>query len=689
MTTAFARRALLVMLAVLVPSRGFAELTDAERRLLESLDVTRTQATTRRFAEGIVKTRSGAGAGTAVAGSVEEKQLAAAIEQEFRRLGLKVHQETFPVRHYQFAEVSLTAGGRAVAAVSLHAAGGTWGTQDGVPYHRGNASGGRVVRAPLVDAGRGHLPDYDRIGDVRGKVVLVQRVGWPTYEILEAAHRGAAALLLYDYPGSREDTLKQDSMWYHEQLPTASISRGEAVRLQQELTRGAVEIALENRIDVADGRSQNVIATIAGKEFPDEWILVSAHYDRWFEAAQDNSVGVAVMLELARVFASYTPRRSIMFVGIGAEEAGIEATESDWLAGSHAFVRAHPEITRRLAYAFNVDRAGWTAPNGVVYATTDTLPFQRQLIADLGLADRVTVRGAISSNVDAWNYGPVGGGAVGYLNWDSDVIGGRGTYSQYYHTQLDVFRPEDYTNLIHDLKLGALSVYRMDQAGALPISFTETAAWVREALESDASTIPDVSFEAARAALRAFEAQAVRVDAARASLRGEDAARMVNRWLMRVRKDLVPWLLARGRAGFRTAPHASAVRSLAQARAAAERGDAANVLQLLEKMPDVANAARVSQEVFEAQRLYWYTSGDWSVEYEHKPRPIRTALVEIYRRLKAGGAVSAEVVHLRQLEAESLGRLSEALFIVTGKLHAAATALERTPMTPPSVSANR
>src|SRR5436305_1694999 len=82
------------------------------------------------------------------------------------------------------------------------------------------------------------------------------------------------ALLIYDYPGGRDDTLKQDSMWYHEQLPTASIRKADAVALQAALAHGAVEIVLENRIDVDDGRSENVIGIVRGSDFPDEWITV-------------------------------------------------------------------------------------------------------------------------------------------------------------------------------------------------------------------------------------------------------------------------------------------------------------------------------------------------------------------------------------------------------------------------------
>ena len=145
------------------------------------------------------------------------------------------------MRHYEYGEVILTAAGKSIPAISLHAAGGTWGTRDGVAYARGNDGPGRHrVRARLVDVGEGFAADYARAGDVTGRVVLVRRGnGWPTYPFIEAGRRGALALLMYDYPGGRDDALKQDSMWYHEQLPTASIRKADAKVLQDALASGA------------------------------------------------------------------------------------------------------------------------------------------------------------------------------------------------------------------------------------------------------------------------------------------------------------------------------------------------------------------------------------------------------------------------------------------------------------------
>jgi hypothetical protein len=127
---------LALVTAVVVASQPTAGLLPEERALLDRLDVDRTLATIRHLSEGIVRNNSGAGAGSAIAGSADEKALADYIEQQLRSLGLATRQEPLPVRHYEYGSVTLTAAGKPIDAVSLHAAGGTWGTRDGVPRAR-------------------------------------------------------------------------------------------------------------------------------------------------------------------------------------------------------------------------------------------------------------------------------------------------------------------------------------------------------------------------------------------------------------------------------------------------------------------------------------------------------------------------------------------------------------------------
>ena len=81
--------------------------------------------------------------------------------------------------------------------------------------------------------------------------------------------------------------------------------------------------------------SENVIAYIEGSEFPDEVIIISAHLDhegvkdgKIYNGADDDGSGSMAILEIAEAFQTavndgYTPKRSIAFLHVTAEEKGL------------------------------------------------------------------------------------------------------------------------------------------------------------------------------------------------------------------------------------------------------------------------------------------------------------------------------------------------------------------------------
>lgn len=655
-----------------------AQISGDERAVIDSLDAARVVALTRRLSEDVVKEPSGAGYGTAVAGSPEEKALADFIEKEMRARGFDVVREPFPVRRYVYGEVSLLVDGSAVEAIALHSSTGTWGIRDGVDYWNGNADSGREIRARLSDAGTGLSRDYDRLGDVSRRVVLVRRTVWPSATALEAAVRGARAVVFYDYPGENpEDALKQDGIQYHDAIPAVSISKRDAARILEKLAAGEVEVSLSNQVDVGYGFSENVIGRHGGSELPEEFLAVTAHHDRWHQGAQDDAVGVAVMLELGRALKEAGTRRSLLLVSFGSEEAGGIGTQSDWLVGSYAFVKDHPEIASRLAYAFNVDGAGFTAESGHLFATLDNLSFQRGLLKDLGLERRIRLHEGVTNWVDAWSLGAIGGGAVSYLLWfpGHPVYQDPGSFSRYYHTQLDVYRASDYQNLDIDLELGALGLYRADRARVLPVDFEELAAWTGKALEGDAEKAPSVSFADALAEVASFRRAAKALPAA------ADVTEpgRLNRLLMNVRHGLVPWLLSTSssRAMLRTTPHATEVSALARAREALEFSDAAMAAESLEEVATVDNAGILSEESYHRERLLAYGPASWGNDFEQDIRPVSAEVYRLYHRIQSGRAGEDDVATLQRLEAQARGHLEEALLIVSGKLHEAAATLEK------------
>jgi peptidase M28-like protein len=77
------------------------------------------------------------------------------------------------------------------------------------------------------------------------------------------------------------------------------------------------EVAAKDRLTVS-----NVIAELKGETHPEEVIIIAAHFDAYYAAADDNSTGVAAVLELARVLSQYKFDRTLRFVGFDLEELG-------------------------------------------------------------------------------------------------------------------------------------------------------------------------------------------------------------------------------------------------------------------------------------------------------------------------------------------------------------------------------
>ncbi|HSF14028.1 MAG TPA: M28 family peptidase [Vicinamibacteria bacterium] len=477
--------------------------------------------------------------------------------------------------------------------------------------------------------------DYSELGDVAGRAVLVEWTSWPGFAIFEAAARGASAIIFYDYPGrSLDDALKQNTVIYHDAIPSVGISIADASGLKRRLGAGPVELELENRVDSELGESENVLGVLEGTDVAGEWVAATAHHDRWFRGAQDDAVGVAVVLELARVISARPtpPRRSHLFVSFGSEETGAADAEFDWLRGSHAFVRAHPEITSRLAYVFNVDGAGWPAERGYFYGTLEASAFHRKLLSDIGLSDRVTLRPGVTDWVDAWTLAAVGGASAGYLLWfEAHGKDGPDAFSPYYHTQQDRISAGTYGNLPHDLRLAALTLLRVDAAEALPFDLGEVARFVLEALEDvrRADVLGESVAEAERWT-RALETTEV----------AGAYWRTRNIRLMRARRELVPWLFSLSSEGavMKTSPYLSDFLALRRARESVERGVPATALEALREVSTMSWGARLSSAAYRAERQMSFGASDWSSEFDQSPEPAAYDVHALYLSLDEGGA---------------------------------------------------
>ena len=95
----------------------------------------------------------------------------------------------------------------------------------------------------------------------------------------------------------------------------------------------------------------NTIATVPGTTNPDEYVMLSAHFDSWDtgSGATDNGTGTIVMMEAMRILAEAypNPMRTII--------AGHWSGEEQGLNGSEAWREDHPEVVEGMQALFNQD----------------------------------------------------------------------------------------------------------------------------------------------------------------------------------------------------------------------------------------------------------------------------------------------------------------------------------------------
>jgi len=100
----------------------------------------------------------------------------------------------------------------------------------------------------------------------------------------------------------------------------------------------------------------DVIATMRGREFPDEWIIRGNHHDAWVNGAEDPTSGMVALLEEARsigtlVKEGWKPKRTLVYCAWDGEEQG--------LLGSTEWAEAHAdELKAKAVLYINTDSNG-------------------------------------------------------------------------------------------------------------------------------------------------------------------------------------------------------------------------------------------------------------------------------------------------------------------------------------------
>ncbi len=119
---------------------------------------------------------------------------------------------------------------------------------------------------------------------------------------------------------------------------------------------GPAKVHLKLEFDWQLKPAHNVIATMKGTDYPDQWVMRGNHHDAWVHGANDPISGMVALMEEARAIGELAkkgqkPKRTLVYAAWDAEEPG--------LIGSTEWVEDHKaELQQKLVAYVNTDGNG-------------------------------------------------------------------------------------------------------------------------------------------------------------------------------------------------------------------------------------------------------------------------------------------------------------------------------------------
>jgi carboxypeptidase Q len=243
---------------------------------------------------------------------------------------------------------------------------------------------------------------------------------------------------------------------YTKLVPTVDIALedyGLLYRLTESGSKPTISMHTESK-EFGTVPTFNTIAEIKGSEKPDEYVMLSAHFDSWDggTGATDNGTGTLTMMEAMRILKKLYPhpKRTILVGHWGSEEEGLN--------GSRAFVEDHPEIVQHLQALFNQDNGTGRVINLSGQGFADAKSYLSRWLAAVPdtIKNRIkTTFPGTPSGGGSDNASFVAAGAPGFslgaLNW---------AYSSYtWHTNRDTYDKVVFDDVRNNALLTAILVY--------------------------------------------------------------------------------------------------------------------------------------------------------------------------------------------------------------------------------------
>ena len=308
------------------------------------------------FAKSLEQFKTNDKLGYRTAGSEAELQTGEHIQKEMKKLGLQeVTKDEITVDSWTFEKADLTFK-NTKDAKEVAVLGG----------YQINFDTKGSKEFEIVYANRGTAKDLENL-DVKGKLVLIdinQREDWwINYPSYQAHLKGAAAVIAVQNGGYAEvddSALNAQDICGPDDAPAFSMSRKNAKELKKVLkaNNNSVKVSLDAKSTVKmDQPTYNYYGKFEGTH-KESYILLSAHYDSYFDGFQDDNSAIGLMLGIAKAMkeTGYKPEKTIIFNALAAEEWGVSNTRYDWSTGAfNQIFNVHPEWAKQTFANINFE----------------------------------------------------------------------------------------------------------------------------------------------------------------------------------------------------------------------------------------------------------------------------------------------------------------------------------------------
>jgi N-acetylated-alpha-linked acidic dipeptidase len=286
--------------------------------------------------------------------------------------------------------------------------------------------------------------------------------------------------------------------------PVAPASWRGGLPITYHIGPGPAKVRLKLTFDWKLVPAHNVIATMKGTDFPDQWVMRGNHHDAWVHGANDPVSGMVALMEEARVVGELAkngqkPKRTLVYCAWDAEEPG--------LIGSTEWVEDHKkELQQKVVAYINTDgngrgflgAGGSHSLQAMVKEVASTVKDPQ---TGVSIKDRKIARQMVSGGDDTFSLYALGSGSdytpfiqhagIASLNLGFGGENGGGEYHTIYDTYPHYKRFKD-PNFAYGVALANTAgriTLRLANADVIPFDFKEwytTVSGYWEEIKTDA-----------------------------------------------------------------------------------------------------------------------------------------------------------------------------------------------------------